>query len=90
MICLCCRQLTSKCAGKREDYLSWDDYFMSVAFLSAKRSKDPYTQVKCLQIIKIYICALAHSIVLKLQQLSCQTVIAGNHTFCRKPKFQKE
>ena len=31
--------------GKREDYLSWDDYFMSVALLSGKRSKDPSTQV---------------------------------------------
>lgn len=31
--------------GKREDYLVWDDYFMSVAFLSAMRSKDPSTQV---------------------------------------------
>ena len=31
--------------GKREDYLSWDDYFMAVAFLSAQRSKDPSTQV---------------------------------------------
>ena len=30
---------------KRLGYLSWDDYFMSVAFLSAKRSKDPSTQV---------------------------------------------
>ncbi|CAH0491694.1 unnamed protein product [Peronospora farinosa] len=30
---------------KRSDYLSWDDYFMSVAFLSAMRSKDPSTQV---------------------------------------------
>jgi dCMP deaminase len=30
---------------KREEYLSWDDYFMSVALLSAKRSKDPSTQV---------------------------------------------
>jgi dCMP deaminase len=30
---------------KREDYLSWDDYFMAVAFLSAQRSKDPNTQV---------------------------------------------
>ena len=30
---------------KREDYLSWDDYFMCVAVLSAKRSKDPSTQV---------------------------------------------
>lgn len=30
---------------KRENYLVWDDYFMSVAFLSAMRSKDPSTQV---------------------------------------------
>ena len=30
---------------KRTDYLSWDDYFMAVAFLSAQRSKDPNTQV---------------------------------------------
>merc|ERR1712216_936470 len=30
---------------KREGYLSWDEYFMSVAFLSAMRSKDPSTQV---------------------------------------------
>lgn len=31
--------------SKRTDNLSWDDYFMSVAFLSAQRSKDPSTQV---------------------------------------------
>ena len=31
--------------GKRKEYLSWDDYFMSVALLSGKRSKDPSTQV---------------------------------------------
>lgn len=30
---------------KRADYLSWDEYFMSVALLSAQRSKDPSTQV---------------------------------------------
>jgi dCMP deaminase len=30
---------------KRQDYLSWDEYFMSIAFLSAMRSKDPNTQV---------------------------------------------
>lgn len=30
---------------KRSDYLSWDEYFMSVALLSAQRSKDPNTQV---------------------------------------------
>jgi deoxycytidylate deaminase len=31
--------------GKRSDYLSWDEYFMGVAFLSGMRSKDPSTQV---------------------------------------------
>jgi dCMP deaminase len=30
---------------KRTDYLSWDDYFTAIAFLTAKRSKDPNTQV---------------------------------------------
>ena len=30
---------------KRENYLSWQEYFMGIAFLSAKRSKDPVTQV---------------------------------------------
>lgn len=30
---------------KRLDVLSWDEYFMSVAHLSALRSKDPNTQV---------------------------------------------
>ncbi len=30
---------------KRNDYLSWDAYFMGVAILSARRSKDPGTQV---------------------------------------------
>ena len=30
---------------KRSNYLSWDDYFMAVAELSAQRSKDPNTQV---------------------------------------------
>ena len=31
--------------GKRQDYISWDEYFMGVAELSAMRSKDPNTQV---------------------------------------------
>lgn len=31
--------------SKRKNYISWDDYFMGVALLSAKRSKDPATQV---------------------------------------------
>lgn len=30
---------------KRQNYISWDEYFMGVALLSAKRSKDPSTQV---------------------------------------------
>ena len=32
-------------AGQRKDYISWDEYFMGVASLSAQRSKDPSTQV---------------------------------------------
>ncbi|MBQ8184288.1 MAG: dCMP deaminase family protein [Lachnospiraceae bacterium] len=32
-------------SGKRTDYISWDEYFMGVAKLSALRSKDPSTQV---------------------------------------------
>lgn len=30
---------------KRSDYIRWDDYFMGVAMLAARRSKDPNTQV---------------------------------------------
>ncbi|MCQ2441304.1 MAG: dCMP deaminase family protein [Clostridia bacterium] len=30
---------------KRTDYISWDEYFMGIAILSSKRSKDPSTQV---------------------------------------------
>ncbi|KAL7672689.1 hypothetical protein ACOME3_007570 [Neoechinorhynchus agilis] len=29
----------------RKDYLSWQEYFMCIAFLSSQRSKDPRTQV---------------------------------------------
>lgn len=32
-------------AGKREDYISWSEYFMGIAFISSLRSKDPRTQV---------------------------------------------
>ena len=31
--------------SKRTDYISWDEYFMGVAILASKRSKDPNTQV---------------------------------------------
>ena len=31
--------------SKRSNVLSWDEYFMAVALLSAGRSKDPNTQV---------------------------------------------
>ena len=30
---------------KRADYISWDEYFMGIALLSAQRSKDASTQV---------------------------------------------
>ena len=30
---------------KRQDYISWEEYFMGVAMLAARRSKDPNTQV---------------------------------------------
>ena len=31
--------------SKRQDYISWDEYFMAIAKLSAERSKDPNSQV---------------------------------------------
>jgi dCMP deaminase len=31
--------------SKRTDYISWDEYFMGVALLSGRRSKDPSTRV---------------------------------------------
>ena len=37
--------LTEADMDKRTDYITWDEYFMSVAMLSAMRSKDPNTQV---------------------------------------------
>lgn len=33
--------------SKRSDYISWDEYFMGIALISAMRSKDPGTQVGC-------------------------------------------
>jgi dCMP deaminase len=30
---------------KRTDYISWDDYFLGISLLAARRSKDPGTQV---------------------------------------------
>ena len=30
---------------KREDYITWDQYFMGVALIAAERSKDPNSQV---------------------------------------------
>lgn len=35
----------TKLDKQRKDYLSWDEYFMGIAKLSALRSKDPSTQV---------------------------------------------
>ena len=38
-------QTSAACTSKRANYISWDEYFMSVAMLSAQRSKDPNRQV---------------------------------------------
>ena len=32
-------------SGKRQDYISWDEYFMGVAILSGRRSKEWDTTV---------------------------------------------
>ena len=32
-------------SNKRQDYISWDEYFMGVAYMASMRSKDPNTQV---------------------------------------------
>ena len=32
-------------SDKRQDYITWDEYFMGVAQLAAMRSKDPNSQV---------------------------------------------
>ncbi len=36
---------TDKLTKKREDHISWDEYFMGVAKLTSERSKDPNSQV---------------------------------------------
>jgi dCMP deaminase len=48
--------------GKRTDYLSWEEYFMGVALLSAQRSKDPNTQVgSCIVDARNRIVAIGYS-----------------------------
>lgn len=37
--------METKIIQKRQDYISWDEYFMGIAALSALRSKDPNSQV---------------------------------------------
>lgn len=32
-------------SDKRKEYITWEEYFMAIAKLSAMRSKDPSTQV---------------------------------------------
>ena len=39
------KTIQQKKVQKRLNVLEWDDYFMSVAYLSSMRSKDPSTQV---------------------------------------------
>lgn len=48
--------------GKRTDYICWDEYFMGVALLSAKRSKDPSTQVgACIADAENHVVALGYN-----------------------------
>lgn len=42
---LCFLFRSTNSTGKRTDYIDWHEYFMALAFLAAKRSKDPATQV---------------------------------------------
>jgi len=49
---------------KRGDYLSWPDYFMAVASLSAMRSKDPCSQVGRIKIDNITVLYLKSVLVL--------------------------
>lgn len=37
--------MTELLLKKRTNYIEWDEYFMAIALLAAKRSKDPSTQV---------------------------------------------
>ena len=49
------------CTPERS-YLSWDDYFMAVAFLSAQRSKDPNKQVgACIVDQKNVMCGIGYN-----------------------------
>ena len=40
---------------KRTDYINWDEYFMGIAMLAARRSKDPNTQVGACIVSQDYI-----------------------------------
>ena len=65
---------------KREGYLTWDDYFMAVASLSAQRSKDPHSQVgACIvdednRIVGIGVCE-------RFEWLCC---LFAHHGLCRQ------
>jgi len=39
------KKMENNFGKKRKDYITWDEYFMAIAKLSAMRSKDPSTQV---------------------------------------------
>ena len=39
------KEITGGHIMKRQDYINWDEYFMGIAMLAARRSKDPNTQV---------------------------------------------
>ena len=53
--------LESPVCTKRTEYLSWDDYFMWMAFLTAQRSKDPNTQVGACLVLNQRIVGLGYN-----------------------------
>lgn len=66
-----------KVIKKRKDYLSWDDYFMSVAFLSAQRSKDPRSQVrpKCFVNWSYCLCTMSYVINVLTLLFTCVSLL---------------
>ncbi len=47
--------------NQRNDYLTWEEYFMGVAILSSQRSKDPNTQVGAVIVKDNYILSIGYN-----------------------------
>lgn len=62
--------------AKRRDYISWDEYFMGIAMLSAMRSKDPNSQVKA-----IIQSGIKHIVYLDDKYRNANNNVAARHMF---------